>query len=225
MRNSCPNICEARSAFTLLELLVSSAIIGIMMMVMLSATSAGLGIWRGTEQRIAVDREGRTALFLMAEDLDNILALPAPGLQPRFGHWEDYVFMEFPVLRPPDYQDSADANNGDVCYVRYRYNFDEKQISRSHVDSLATFATLKNGAAPPPAPYEVLADNVTDFYINTYDADGQRTADPSSVRTVSLSVGVMDKREVENLERDISLPDAKTSKQFFSVNVAVPSVP
>ncbi len=215
----------SRQGFTLLELMVSTAVIGIMMMVLLSATSAGLGIWRSAEQRIVIDREGRNALSLIAEDLDNILVLPAPAPQPRFGHWDDYVFMEFPVLRPLDYQDPAEANNGDVCYVRYRYNYDEKQLSRSHVDSMETFDALRNGNTPPPGRFEVLADNITDLTVNTYDADGQRTTDPASVRTVSLSVGVMDKQEVANLERGLSLTEAKSSRQYFSVNAFVPSAP
>jgi prepilin-type N-terminal cleavage/methylation domain-containing protein len=225
MRSLHRNAAEARSAFTLLELLVSSAIIGVMMLVLLSATTASLGIWRGSEQRIAVDREGRNALSLMADDLANILVTTAPAFQPRFGHWDNNVFMEFPVLRPRDYQDPAQANSGDVCYVRYRYNSGERRISRSYVDSLATFAAFSSGTRPPAATYEMLADNVTDLNINTYDAAGVQTTDAARVRTVSLSVGVMDKQEVENIARDISLSDAKTSRQFFSVNAAVPSAP
>lgn len=211
--------------FTLLELMVSTAVIGIMMMVLLSATSAGLGIWRTSEQRISVDREGRNAIALMSEDMDNMLVLPAPAPQPRFNHWDNNVFMEFPVLRPRDYQDPVQANNGDVCYVRYRYSYDDKQLSRSHVDSLDTFAALSAGNAPSPTDYEVLADYVTGVTVNTYDANGSRTAEPSSVRTVSLSIEVMDRQEVLNLERGLTLPEGKSSKQYFSVNAAVPSLP
>jgi prepilin-type N-terminal cleavage/methylation domain-containing protein len=225
MKDLRPGARRAYQGFTLLELMVSSALIGIMMMVLLSATSAGLGLWRGSEQRIAVGREGRNALFLMADDLDNILVLPAPAPQPRFGHWEDYVFMEFPVLRPRDYQDPAQANSGDVCYVRYRYNYDEKRLSRSHVDSLDTLAALRDGTTPPPGAFEVLADHVTDLTVNTYDQDGQRTTEPARVRTVALSVGVVDKHEAANLERGLSLPESKSSKQYFSVNASVPPAP
>lgn len=210
------------SAFTLLELLVSSAIIGLMMMVLLTAASTSLGVWRGAENRISVDREGRNGLALMADDLANVIVLPASAPQPKFGHWEHYVFMEFPVLRPRDYQDSGTANGGDICYVRYKYNSDEKKVSRSHVDSAATFTALRANAAPGETTYEMLATNVTDFNINTYAADGTRTTVQSDIATVSISMGVAERQEVENLRSGVSLPESKTTKQYFSVNFAVP---
>ena len=103
-----------RGGFTLIELLVSSAIIGVMMMILLSATSASLGMWRGAERRIAVDREGRTGMALMADDLANMMVITA--VQPKFSPPDaNGVFMQFPVLRPLDYQEQQGATNvGDV---------------------------------------------------------------------------------------------------------------
>lgn len=211
--------------FTLLELLVSSAIIGIMMMVLLSATSSSLGLWRGAEQRIAVDREGRNGLALMADDLANMLVLPGFAVTPQFDHWNNDVFMEFPVMRPGAYQESGQGNVGDVCYVRYKYDSTANTISRSHVDSAATFASLRNGVAPPSGPYELLADNVTYIDVNTYNASGAPAANPAQIRTVHVSVGIRDRQEVENISRGIPVSDAKTTMQYFSINGVVPTAP
>lgn len=211
--------------FTLLELLVSSAIIGVMMMVLLSATSSSLGFWRGAEQRIAVDREGRNGLALMADDLANMVVLPGSAVTPQFDHWDDGVFMEFPVLRPADYQESGQGNVGDVCYVRYKYDAQKNSIERSHVDSAATFASLSNGVAPPSGLDQLLADNVTYIDVNTYNASGAPAANPAEIRTVHVSVGIRDRREVENISRGIPVSDAKTTIQYFSINGIVPTAP
>ncbi len=211
--------------FTLVELLVSSAIIGVVMMILLSATSASLGLWRGAERRIAVDREGRTGLALMADDLANIVSLTS--LPPQFGHWQGGVFMEFPVVRPADYQEANAGNVGDVCYVRYSYDSSEKKIYRNHIDSKDTFDAFASGGAPPAdsADDEVLADNVTDVYVGTYDSNGAQNPAPADVKTVNLSIGVVDRQEIENINLGIPVPDGKTSKQYFSVNFAVPASP
>lgn len=207
--------------FTLIELLVSSAIIGVVMAILLSATSASLGMWRGAERRIAVDREGRTGMALMADDLANILAITS--VPPKFGPPDaSGVFMQFPVLRPIDYQEQGAGNVGDACYVRYRYDSGQKKIYRSHVDSKATFDSLKGGSPPSASAYEVLADNITEVNVNTYDDQGKSGAAATNTNTVDLSIGVVDKQEMENINRGIALPDSKTSKQYFSFNVALP---
>jgi prepilin-type N-terminal cleavage/methylation domain-containing protein len=219
------------SAFTLLELLVSSAIIGLMMMVLLTAASTSLGVWRGAENRISVDREGRNGMALIADDLANMVALSAPASLQAFysgsatnNSWNNGVFMEFPVLRPADYQEQGGANSGDVCYVRYRYDTGKKQILRSHVDSKVAFDSIKTGSAPPASGYEILAENVVEISVNTYGTNGASTSAQASISSVNLSIGVVDRQERENLTTNppITLPDSKTSKQFFSVNFAVP---
>jgi prepilin-type N-terminal cleavage/methylation domain-containing protein len=211
--------------FTLLELLVSSAIIGIMMMVLLTATTSSLGLWRGAEQRIAVDREGRNGLALMADDLANMLVVPGSVLMPQFDHWDDGVFMEFAVLRPADYQESGQGNVGDVCYVRYKYDSENNTVERSHVDSAATFASLGGGVLPPAGDYELLADNVTFIDVNTYNESGGPANSPAGVRMVHVNVGVRDKQEVENIRRGIPVPDARTTMQYFSISGVVPRTP
>jgi prepilin-type N-terminal cleavage/methylation domain-containing protein len=224
MRTLPPKSARSSPAgFTLIELLVSSAIIGLMMMVLLSATSASLGMWRNAEQRIAVDREGRSGMALMADDLANILSASSGALMPTFSQpGAGGVFMEFPVLRPLDYQENeiGRTNVGDVCYVRYKYL--SNSIYRSHVDSKATFDAVKAGSAPAAAAYELLADNVKDLFVTTRDTNGASTVVQADINSVDLSVGVVDKQEMENIKNGITLPDGKTTMQYFSINVAVP---
>ena len=216
-----------RGGFTLIEVLVSSAIIGVMMMILLSATSASLGMWRGAERRIAVDREGRTGMALMADDLANMMVITA--VPPKFSPPDtngvsdtNGVFMQFPVLRPLDYQEQGATNVGDVCYVFYRYDSGQKKILRSHVDSRVTFVSVNLGSAPAASGYELLADNVTEVNVNTYDDQGKSGTAATNTNSVNLSVGVVDRQEMENINRGISIPDGKTSKQYFSVTFAVP---
>ena len=219
--------CSPRGGFTLIELLVSSAIIGVVMMILLSATSASLGMWRGAERRIAVDREGRTGMALMADDLANMLVITS--VPPKFQSPDaSGVFMQFPVLRPIDYQEQKPGqpatNVGDVCYVRYRYDNAQKKIFRSHFDSKVTFDSVKSGSAPANDGYELLADNVIELNVNTYDNQGASGAAVANANSVNLSICVVDKQERENMTNNppIIMPESKTSKQYFSINAAVP---
>lgn len=221
-RHGVPGVC---SGFTLLELLVSTAVIGIVMLVLLSATSAGLGLWRGAEQRIFVDREARNGMALIADDLANMLptAFGSP-LNPVFSKEGSDFFMAFPVVRPAVYQESDAANVGDLCYVYYRYINSEKRIYRSSVDSKATFEALQGGSPPVASLYDVVADNVTFLEYNTYDAQGRESLDAHSL---SLGIGVIDKQERENLERNppIPMPAGRTTERYFSIYAVVPRIP
>lgn len=211
--------------FTLIELLVSSAVIAVVMMVLLSATSASLGIWRSSEQRISVDREARNGMAIIADDMANMLpSQSGSSLQPVFKKEGNDFVMAFPVLRPMDYQESNTGNAGDVCYVHYRYVNSEKIIYRSHADSKATFDAIKNNSVPTASSYEILAENVVFLEYNTYNAVGEESSD---VYSVSLGIGVVDRQERENRERNppINLPDSKTTERYFSLYASIPRVP
>ena len=204
----------AVAGFTLLELLVSAAMIGVIMMIMLTATSTSMAIWRNSERAIAVDREGRNAITLMADDFANMLPVAenAPDyMQPQLGVWNDYVFAEFFVLRPRDYQKEGAGNDGDVCYVRYRYK--DQKIERAASDSEETFGAIKNGGVPKPANFEILSENLPRFSINTYNSLGERL-DPENkkdhrklVRYAGISLGSIDENEARNLEKGVELKD------------------
>lgn len=164
-------------AFTLLELLVSSAILGLVMFIMLAAVDTGMRLWKTAEDKIQVDREARTALSQITQDLQNIINPPTPAPQPIFQDPDaDGKFMEFLVLKPQDYQNQTDtaANNvGDVCYVRYR--LENNKIYRAFADSGPTFEALQSNRFPSGEDVveEILAINVRTVEVVTQGIYGE----------------------------------------------------
>ena len=120
----------AENAFTLIELLVSSGILAIVMMVLLTSMSTGLSLWRNTEQKVSVDRDGRTAMQLLAEDLAGIVNLNNPSLQPQFDTSSNAVTpLRFLTLKPrcvlhriPLREQRLEARHGDECRDLRRFD-------------------------------------------------------------------------------------------------------
>lgn len=206
--------------FTLLELLVSSAVLAIIMMVLLTSASTGLSLWRNTEQRVSVDREARTAMHLLAEDLAGILNPTNTSLQPRFDANRDAVTpMRFLTVKSSDYQTNPAVDVGDVCFVEYR--FQSNALSRASVDSSATFQAMRNNAMPTnDLTFEVLATNILQFRVWAWDAAGN-PATGSAVRAVDYLIEVVDAKGLDNFRRNPNLP--LIGQQYFSGRGAVPS--
>jgi prepilin-type N-terminal cleavage/methylation domain-containing protein len=208
-----------RDGFTLLELLVSSVVLGIIMMVLLASASTGLSLWRNTEQRISVDREGRTAMHLLTQDLTGILNLSNPALQPQFDRTRDAVTpLRFLTVKPRDYQTNTAVDVGDVCFVEYRY--ENNALSRASVDSSAAFQALKANQMPENGLiFELLATNVLQFRVWAWDAAG-KPADGSAVRAIDFFMEVVDAKGLDNFRRNPDLP--LIGQQYFSGRSAVP---
>lgn len=166
-----------RAAFTLLEVLVSSAILGILLIILLGTVSGSLNMWRATEDKVTADREGRAAYALIAQDLGNAFVPADSNLWPRITNTANTSSLRFLTLRPPDYQNQAAGDAGDVCYVEYvvrRTNTlaaagrpGNNIILRKFVGSKDTYAALQSGAATAfntlsgnATPYQELAYNV-----------------------------------------------------------------
>lgn len=226
---------SAAAGFTLLELLVSAAMIGVIMMIMLTATTTSMAIWRNSERAIAVDREGRNAMTLISDDFANMLPVSANApdyLQPQLAVWKDFVFAEFFVLRPRDYQAEGGGNEGDVCYVRYRYR--DNRIERAVADSAETFEAMKEGKAPVPSEFEILSENLPQFSFDTYDELGERlepeknAGDKKLVRFAGVSLGSVEDDEARNTAEGVELKTRGTtvellsSKQYFSTFFEIP---
>jgi prepilin-type N-terminal cleavage/methylation domain-containing protein len=56
----------AASGFTLIEVMVSAAILAIVLAVMFSALSTSMSLWRNTDNKIVADREARAVELLLA---------------------------------------------------------------------------------------------------------------------------------------------------------------
>lgn len=208
----------SRSGFTLLEVLVSSAILGIIMFVMLASVDTGMRLWRTSQQKITVDREARTAFSMIADDLKTIITLPAPMPQAVFqSPGGDGKFMEFLVLKPTDYQDqTTEGNSGDVCYVRYRYA--DNKIWRAFADSKATFEALRR--SPPRFPQgselveELLAVNIRNVYLGRQGRDGVNATLPT--RTIYYSIEATEPEAIGP-----NRPPAK-NRQYFTATASIP---
>lgn len=111
------------SGFTLIEVLVSSAVLSIVMAVMFAALSTSLSLWRNTDNKIVADREARAVELLLSRDLANAVVPADTNLWPRIATnrvGRDTVFyLKFLTAAPPSMQSATGAEVGDVCYVEY----------------------------------------------------------------------------------------------------------
>ena len=148
-------------AFTLLELLVSMAVMSILLLVLLQTTATSLNMWRASERKISAGREGRGAIQLIDQDFKGMIAPANPALRPAMVGQTEFRFL---TLKPLDFQDTntAAGNVGDVCFVEYR--FANNAMERGSVDSKLTFDALTNSSPsfPVPSSFHIVATNVID---------------------------------------------------------------
>ena len=116
------------AAFTLIEVLVSSAVLAIVLAVMFSALSTSMSLWRNTDNKIVADREGRAVGFLLARDLANAVVPENANLWPfvtnevtRITARENVTnyILKFLTTAPSAAQSATSDEKGDVCYVEY----------------------------------------------------------------------------------------------------------
>ena len=127
-------------AFTLIEVLVASAVLSILMVVMFAALSTSLSLWRNTDSKIVADREARAVQLLLAQDLAGVVLSTNVNLWPRLVTNGNNVFLQFLTLKPVDYQ--AAGNPGDVCYVEYTVSRENGRFLRLFYDSGRTFTDI-----------------------------------------------------------------------------------
>jgi prepilin-type N-terminal cleavage/methylation domain-containing protein len=110
-----------RAGFTLLEVLVSSAVLAIVLAIMFSALSTSMSLWRNTDNKIVADREARAVEMMMARDLANVVIPASTNLWPRIEspRRSSIQFLKFLTLAPSAAQSAGGAELGDVCYVEY----------------------------------------------------------------------------------------------------------
>jgi prepilin-type N-terminal cleavage/methylation domain-containing protein len=221
MKGTITHFFSAR-AFTLVEVLVSSAILGIVMLVMLASVDTGMRLWKNSQEKINVDREARTALSLISEDLKNIVNPPAPMPQPVFQNpaGPSGTFMEFLTSKPSGYQSqnaTAPGNIGDVCYVRY--SFRNNQILRAYADSRPTFTALNSPTPSFPTGAdvveEVLAINIGNVWVGTQGPGG--TANSTPPRSLYYFI---EAREATSFGQNA--PPSRNTK-YFTATAAIPA--
>lgn len=134
------------AGFSLLEVLVASAILGVVMMVLLSTLTTSLSLWRNTESKTVADREARGAELLLVEDLAAVLLPSSPNLWPNVTGTGPNNVLRFLTTKPADY---LPAEPGDVFYVEYWVDTETGTLRRAILDSRRTYdSVLRPGQFP-----------------------------------------------------------------------------
>lgn len=217
-----PPFFRQSPAFTLVEMLVSSAVIGIMMAVLLGITSTSLNLWRGSEEAIGVDREGRTAMALISQDLAGVV-VPSQDLAPELDEATNAaVPLRFLTTKPLDYQDAEAGDVGDVCFVEYRFR--DHALLRGFSGSAATFDALPDFPTVTDDKFEMLATNVLQFKVWQWDREGNPVTGDASAATIDVRLEVVDAKDLDNLRRNPQLLEAQgyKSRKYFFTRHAVP---
>lgn len=147
----------ASHGFSLLEVLVASAVLAIVLAVLLGTLTTSLSLWRNTEGKLYSDREARAAELLIAQDLSSVVMPANPDLWPRVAGGA----LQFLVSKPQDYQGAGEV--GDVCFVEYSVDSSRNILSRVFYPSSRTFdEIIQSGSFPSPSPGggQILAANV-----------------------------------------------------------------
>jgi prepilin-type N-terminal cleavage/methylation domain-containing protein len=141
--------------FTLLEVLVSSAVLAIVLAIMFSALSTSMSLWRNTDNKIIADREARAVELMLARDLANVVIPSSTNLWPRIEspRRSSVQFLKFLTAAPAESQGTGADNVGDVCYVEYvvfpSTNGPGVEVRRLFVSSAQTFSNvIRPGAFP-----------------------------------------------------------------------------
>lgn len=134
-------------AFSLIEVLVASAVLSIVLAILLGALGTSMSLWRNTENKLGADREGRAVVQLLAQDLLNAVVPLSSKLWPRV----EGGTLQFLTAKPPDYQDEGAGDIGDVCFVEYRVSDDGLSLTRAFQGSKWTYEkVLSGGGFPSP---------------------------------------------------------------------------
>jgi prepilin-type N-terminal cleavage/methylation domain-containing protein len=133
------------AAFTLIEVLVSSAVMAIVLAVMFSALSTSMSLWRNTDNKIISDREARAAHLMLRRDLASVVVPAATNLWPRLLTNDGTVFLQFLTAAPTEFQPSVGVNSGDVCYVEYSIPAGTNKLMRFFYGSEDTFNGILQG--------------------------------------------------------------------------------
>jgi len=157
------------AGFTLLEVLVSSAVLAIVLLIMFSALSTGMSLWRNTDSKIAADREARAVELLLARDLANAVMPAQTNFWPKVSVVGGSTYLRFLTTVPSAAQSSAGTEVGDLCYVEYAVlnstNGQGREVRRLLWPSAQTYdSVIKSGGLPTsaqsPQQYQSLGLNL-----------------------------------------------------------------
>ena len=138
------------SGFTLLEVLVAVAVLGMLLVLLLNILQSATGLWRGVENRAEAYREARAAMQVIARDLGNVVPVTNANYFPTNLFSGSHIAF---LARMPRSSQNSDSL-GDLCTVGYLLAYGNKSpvagdngrqsynLYRYFIESTETFANL-----------------------------------------------------------------------------------
>ena len=121
--NHCPGFFPKRSAgFTLVELLVSSAILTLIIVLLVGMADGVSRIWRDGERRREAIREARAGLEMITEDLHSAVITTNPAtifIKEVKGHDQPLDGSSLFLLTSHSSEKRQTGNEGDLCATGY----------------------------------------------------------------------------------------------------------
>lgn len=166
-----PKTLRRASGFSLLEVLVASAIMATLTAILLGTLSGVLGLWRLTDNKVTADREGRSAQLLLSQDLGNAIMPTNPALWPRVASNGSKIYLQFLTAKPRDYQEGG-ADAGDICFVEYFIDTQGHHLMRNFLGSANTYTSVLSASRfPSPGARDGEAQLVADnLLVDNRDA-------------------------------------------------------
>lgn len=173
----------SKKAFTLIELLISMAILALLMALLFQIFELAMRTWQSAEQRTESFREARAALHIISRDLrntlrgnDKVTSLILDDLSPNPVQPNEEVYALTTVKR--------NSGQSDVCAVGFYCYWDENvgafNLKRYFLNSDDTFKNLGGGKTlfkPFPAARDTETDStlaafVWDFRVTGIETNG-----------------------------------------------------
>ena len=174
---------QARSAFTLIEIMVATVVMLILVGLVVQITSSVLNAWNRASGKLAANAEARIAMDLLTQDLQTAvfrnngqqwLRVEGP-IDPNGNYNNQTVSLKLfsPALDRPKLDSDGKEIPGDICAIGYRLAYKESYsrdtqsgpktfaLYRSIVDPRTTFDSLLGN----PYQLELIGDSWADSLI------------------------------------------------------------
>jgi prepilin-type N-terminal cleavage/methylation domain-containing protein len=183
-----------KKAFTLLELLISMAVLSLLMALLFQIFDLAMRTWQNAEQRTDAFREARAAMHIISRDLRNTLR-GNPNVKSLI------LDSLSPSPTPPNQEIYAlttvknNTGKSDVCAVGFYCYWDEprgafmlKRYFRNSDDTFQNLGSPSQLFVPAPsnrdnATDSTLAAYVWDFQVTSYDREGNLLQYPYEATT------------------------------------------
>jgi type II secretory pathway pseudopilin PulG len=231
-RNDSSNVATP-TAFTLVEMLVSMAVLALLVLAMMTMVESAVKLWRAFEERTDACREARAALVIMARDLRNAVAdtnvdfmkfnLQSGAAGTNYG---SNVF--FLASLPVSAQDAG--SKSDVCEVGYFLALDRTPASTNrslnlyryfrnsnHTFSNIASSSLFTNIAAGAAGEELLARNVVAMKITPVRARAggwtafAPTPDAPLPEVIEITLGTIGQDAAKRMEDSASWTDTNSA--------------